>query len=86
MTTFHQVRSPLIATVAAVTLVLAGHATRQADDETAHAAAPMTAVSAMVERAVEARADAVADGSPVAVVQLQSDLDLVGASIGAYDR
>jgi hypothetical protein len=82
MTTFHQIRSPLIATVAAVTLVLAGHATRHvADDDGVHAAAP-----ASVMPTVERAADATPEGSRVAVIQLQSDLDLVGASIGAYDR
>ena len=87
MTTFHQVRSPLIATVAAVTLVLAGHASRHvADDDAVHAASVPSAAP-MVERS-DARAEpaAMPEGGAITLVQLESDLDLVGASIGTYDR
>jgi hypothetical protein len=79
MTMFHQLRSPLIATVAAVTLVLAGHASRHEADGEALDSAPAASVAPAVERSVS-------EASPVAMVQLQSDLDLVGASIGTYDR
>jgi hypothetical protein len=83
MTTFHQLRSPLIATVAAVTLVLAGHASRHvADDDAVHAAS-LASAAPTVELAEPA---ARPEGGAITVLQLQSDLDLVGASIGAYDR
>ena len=87
MTKFHQVRSPLIATVAAVTLVLAGHASRHVADDDAAQAASVASVAPVVERS-DARAEPAAtpEGSAAALVQLQSDLDLVGASIGTYDR
>ena len=86
MTTFHQVRSPLIATVAAVTLVLAGHASRHVADDDAVQAAPLASVAPTVERS-DARAEpAATPEGGAALIQLQSDLDLVGASIGTYDR
>jgi hypothetical protein len=83
MTTFHQLRSPLIATVAAVTLVLAGHASRQVADDDAVQAASLASAAPTVELAEPA---APPEGGAITVVQLQSDLDLVGASIAAYDR
>jgi hypothetical protein len=88
MSMFHQVRNPLIAIVAAVTLMFAAHAMRDAATPDAGQSVSAAGAGQVGERPADSRNEAAArsDGSSVAVVQLQSDLDLVGASIGAYDR
>jgi hypothetical protein len=88
MTTHHRVRSSFAVAVAIATVAFAGYVKLDPEGHVAGQAA----VAAPVQPAEDSSsgewndAPAMSPGARAVLIQEQADLDLVGASIGAYDR